>query len=80
MSNQEPVSADSPLGLAVDAMTYKKLCTTARKWWDHKRPLEWTLKMHLEQPAINCLMFESDLAHAVAEVVKIEEQKKKESM
>jgi hypothetical protein len=64
--------------LTVDAKAYQALCVAVRKWWDYKKPLEWTLAMHIEQPGINCFnATEADLAARVAAMVKAEEQKKK---
>lgn len=51
-------------------MSADELRDAAEDWWRGHRPVGWSEKEHLLNPAINCCgSDEARLAHAVAEVV-----------
>lgn len=46
----------------------QRVTEAAIKWWERKRPSEWTLKEHLSNPQINTVTdAEGELSKAVAE-------------
>ena len=53
-----------------------KVEAAALDWWEHKRPISWDLESHLGNPEINTTTpREAALAGAVAEMVRINEQR-----
>lgn len=53
-----------------EEVTNNKTVKESVKWWESKRPLEWMLETHLENPTVNCASeAEKNLAIEVAKYV-----------
>ena len=48
-----------------------KILLAAMSWWKRRRPAQWTLEQHLEQPTVNMRGIEEfELAEAIAESLR----------
>lgn len=56
------------IGLNAEIVVLLELAEVTIKWWEGKRPVEWTLEQHLDQCQVNC---STDLEKQLARLVSI---------